>query len=86
MLSTNTDEQYIEELTEYVGIPSVSRDATPEVMHQAASWLVSQLGFANARVEETGGHPLVRGEWIADRRRTHHPRLRSLRRTADGQS
>jgi acetylornithine deacetylase/succinyl-diaminopimelate desuccinylase-like protein len=66
MLSTNTDEQYIEELTEYVNIPSISRDATPEVMHRAASWLASQLDFANAYVDETGGHPLVRGEWISD--------------------
>ncbi len=66
MLSTNTDEQYIEELTEYVNIPSISRDATPEVMHRAASWLARQLDFANAYVDETGGHPLVRGEWISD--------------------
>jgi len=66
MLSTNSDEQYIEELTEYVNIPSISRDATPEVMHRAASWLASQLAFANAYVDETGGHPLVRGEWISD--------------------
>ena len=66
MLSTNSDEQYIEELTEYVNIPSISRDATPEVMHRAASWLASQLDFANAYVDETGGHPLVRGEWISD--------------------
>lgn len=66
MLSTDSDEQYIEELSEYVAIPSVSRDATPEVMHKAASWLASQLTFANGYVDETGGHPVVRGEWLAD--------------------
>ena len=66
MLSTNPDEQYIEELSEYVAIPSISRDASPETMHRAASWLASQLTFANAYVDETGGHPLVRGEWISD--------------------
>jgi acetylornithine deacetylase/succinyl-diaminopimelate desuccinylase-like protein len=64
MLSINdTDDAYIEELAQYVAIPSVSRDATPETMNQAANWLVNQLGFANAYVDETGGHPLVRGEW-----------------------
>jgi acetylornithine deacetylase/succinyl-diaminopimelate desuccinylase-like protein len=64
MLSINdTDNAYIEELAQYVAIPSVSRDATHETMSQAANWLVDQLGFANAYVDETGGHPLVRGEW-----------------------
>ncbi|MGC2174537.1 MAG: M20/M25/M40 family metallo-hydrolase [Acidimicrobiales bacterium] len=66
MLSTDSNEQYIEELAEYVAIPSVSRDATPEVMHRAASWLAGQLAFANAFVDETGGHPVVRGEWLSD--------------------
>jgi acetylornithine deacetylase/succinyl-diaminopimelate desuccinylase-like protein len=64
MLSINdTDDAYIEELAEYVAIPSVSRDATHETMERAANWLVNQLPFANAYVDETGGHPLVRGEW-----------------------
>jgi acetylornithine deacetylase/succinyl-diaminopimelate desuccinylase-like protein len=64
MLSINdTDDAYIEELAQYVAIPSVSRDATYETMERAANWLVNQLSFANAYVDETGGHPLVRGEW-----------------------
>jgi acetylornithine deacetylase/succinyl-diaminopimelate desuccinylase-like protein len=64
MLSINdTDDAYIEELAQYVAIPSVSRDATHETMQQAANWLVAQLPFAHAYVDETGGHPLVRGEW-----------------------
>jgi acetylornithine deacetylase/succinyl-diaminopimelate desuccinylase-like protein len=66
MLSINdTDDAYIEELAQYVAIPSVSRDATHETMERAAKWLVHQLGFANAYVDETGGHPLVRAEWHA---------------------
>ena len=66
MLSINdTDDAYIEELAEYVAIPSVSRDATHETMEQAANWLVNQLSFAHAYVDQTGGHPLVRGEWHA---------------------
>jgi acetylornithine deacetylase/succinyl-diaminopimelate desuccinylase-like protein len=64
MLSINdTDDAYIEELAEYVAIPSVSRDASHETMERAANWLVKQLSFAHAYVDETGGHPLVRGEW-----------------------
>lgn len=64
MLSINdTDDAYIEELAQYVAIPSVSRDATHETMQRAANWLVNQLTFAHAYVDETGGHPLVRGEW-----------------------
>jgi acetylornithine deacetylase/succinyl-diaminopimelate desuccinylase-like protein len=67
MLSIDDDDQrYIEELSHYVAIPSISRDATAEVMREAAGWLVGQLAFANAYVDETDGHPLVRGEWIAD--------------------
>lgn len=64
MLSFNdTDDAYIEELSQYVAIPSVSRDATRDTMDQAAKWLVSQLSFANARIENTDGHPLVRADW-----------------------
>jgi acetylornithine deacetylase/succinyl-diaminopimelate desuccinylase-like protein len=59
----DNDADYIEELAQYVAIPSVSRDATREVMNQAANWLVNQLSFANAYVDNTEGHPLVRGEW-----------------------
>jgi acetylornithine deacetylase/succinyl-diaminopimelate desuccinylase-like protein len=67
MLSINPDTQaYLDELTEYVAIPSVSRDATLETMTEAANWLVGQLGFANAYVDATNGHPVVRGEWIED--------------------
>lgn len=58
------DDRYIEELKGYVEIPSVSRDATPEVMQQAAQWLANQLSFANGRVVATSGHPVVRGEWL----------------------
>lgn len=58
------DDRYIEELTTYVGIPSVSRDASPETMQEAAQWLAAQMSFANGRVEPTSGHPVVRGEWV----------------------
>ena len=59
-----TPDSYIAELTTFVEIPSVSRDATAEIMQEAATWLATQISFANGRVEETAGHPVVRGEWL----------------------
>ena len=51
-------------LAEYVAIPSNSRDADPSTMRRAADWIAGRLDFAVGRVEETGGHPVVRGEWL----------------------
>lgn len=59
-----TDDNYLKEIAPYIAIPSVSRDATAETMSQAAHWLADQLSFANGRVVETEGHPVVRGEWL----------------------
>jgi acetylornithine deacetylase/succinyl-diaminopimelate desuccinylase-like protein len=65
MLSFNSaDEEYIEELADYVAIPSVSRDATAETMRSAAEWLAAQLSFADGRVVATAGHPVVRADWL----------------------
>jgi acetylornithine deacetylase/succinyl-diaminopimelate desuccinylase-like protein len=58
------DDRYLSELAEYVAVPSVSRDADHATMTAAANWLAGQLGFAAARVVETDGHPVVRGEWL----------------------
>jgi acetylornithine deacetylase/succinyl-diaminopimelate desuccinylase-like protein len=58
------DTAFIDELAEFVSIPSVSRDARPEVMRQAAEWLTGQLGFATPRIEPTEGHPVVRADWL----------------------
>ena len=57
-------EEVLADLAEYVAIPSDSRSATPETMRAAAEWLTGQLAFAGGRVEETAGHPVVRGEWL----------------------
>jgi acetylornithine deacetylase/succinyl-diaminopimelate desuccinylase-like protein len=51
-------------LAEYVAIPSDSRNADPGTMRRAAEWIAGQLAFAAGRVEETAGHPVVRGEWL----------------------
>jgi acetylornithine deacetylase/succinyl-diaminopimelate desuccinylase-like protein len=58
------DDGYLDELAGLIAIPSVSRDATPETMRAAAQWVALQLSFVNGRVEETAGHPVVRGEWL----------------------
>jgi acetylornithine deacetylase/succinyl-diaminopimelate desuccinylase-like protein len=53
------------ELAEYVAIPSDSRGASTETMREAASWLAAQLEFADGRVVETGGNPVVRADWLS---------------------
>jgi acetylornithine deacetylase/succinyl-diaminopimelate desuccinylase-like protein len=58
------DAGYLSELAEFVAVPSVSRDADPATMLRAAQWLAARLGFAAGRVEQTDGHPVVRGEWL----------------------
>src|SRR5512146_69085 len=52
-------------LAEFVAIPSVSLDpARAGGMRDAADWLAAQLAFANGRVVESDGHPVVLGERI----------------------
>lgn len=65
MLSFNqTDDELFRELAELIALPSVSRDASRDVMRTTAQWLVSRLAFASARVVETEGNPVVLGEWM----------------------
>ena len=59
-----TDDGYLRELSEFVAVPSVSRDAGSGTMLAAAHWLASQLSFAGGRVVQTSGHPVVLGEWL----------------------
>ena len=54
----------VDELAAWVAIPSVSRDAPPATMRAAAEWLAERLVGLDGRVEETPGHPVVRGEWL----------------------
>jgi acetylornithine deacetylase/succinyl-diaminopimelate desuccinylase-like protein len=60
MLSFSEDDAgYVDQLADFVAIPSVSRDADPETMRRAAEWLVDQLQFARGRLVETAGNPVV---------------------------
>jgi acetylornithine deacetylase/succinyl-diaminopimelate desuccinylase-like protein len=63
--SFDDDPRYLRELTEFLGIPSISADPArrPE-LRQAAEWVAAQLAFARGRVVETDGHPVVLGEWL----------------------
>jgi acetylornithine deacetylase/succinyl-diaminopimelate desuccinylase-like protein len=57
-------EHYLPELAQFVAIPSVSRDSHRPDMLAAAQWLAGQLAFANGRLAETDGNPVVLGEWL----------------------
>jgi acetylornithine deacetylase/succinyl-diaminopimelate desuccinylase-like protein len=52
------------ELAEYIAIASDSRGASAETMREAAAWLAAQLEFADGRVVETDGNPIVRADWL----------------------
>src|SRR6478752_4911511 len=65
MAATRSSEQ---ELAALVAIPSVSGDpAHRDDMRRAARWIADRLAFANGRVVESDGHPVVLGELHASR-------------------
>lgn len=65
---TKQRETHLEELNEFLRIPSISAlSEHKEDMHQAAQWLVNSLtkaGLENVSVDETDGHPVVYGDWL----------------------
>jgi acetylornithine deacetylase/succinyl-diaminopimelate desuccinylase-like protein len=65
MADTPSSERLRSVLAEFVAIPSVSLDpARTADMRAAADWVAAQLAFANGRVVESDGHPVVLGERI----------------------
>ena len=58
------DERYLADLTEYVAVASVSRDADRPTMERAAHWIAARIAFAEPQIVETGGHPAVVGAWL----------------------
>ncbi len=66
-LESNQD-RFLEELLEFLRIPSIS--ALPERaedVEQAGHWVAQRLtaaGVENAEVLPTGGHPVVYGDWL----------------------
>ena len=61
------ENRYLEELKEFVRIPSISADPEKvDKMIDCANWVKGQLdnmGMENTEIIETEGHPSVYGEW-----------------------
>jgi acetylornithine deacetylase/succinyl-diaminopimelate desuccinylase-like protein len=66
-INTSRD-RYLEELTQYLAIPSVSAlGEHAGDMRRCADWTADQLraiGLQNVRVIDTPGHPVVCGDWL----------------------
>jgi acetylornithine deacetylase/succinyl-diaminopimelate desuccinylase-like protein len=66
-INVNRD-RYVDELKEYLAIPSIS--ALPHHaadVRRCAEWTsteMSRIGLQNVRLEETPGNPVVYGEWL----------------------
>jgi acetylornithine deacetylase/succinyl-diaminopimelate desuccinylase-like protein len=64
-------DKFLLELKEFLRIPSVSTQASHEPdVRRAAAWLRDRLldaGFPRAEMMPTSGHPIVYGEWMAER-------------------
>ncbi len=61
-------DQFINELLEFLRIPSISSlpDHMPDVQ-QAAEWVEARMkraGIESVRIMPTGGHPVVYGDWL----------------------
>ncbi len=61
-------ERYVEELLEFLRIPSISSlKEHQEDVRNAADWVAARMqaaGIVNATVLSTGGHPVVYGDWL----------------------
>jgi acetylornithine deacetylase/succinyl-diaminopimelate desuccinylase-like protein len=61
-------ERFLNELKDFLAIPSISTDPEHEAdMHAAAEWGAAQLrsiGMEHVQILRTGGHPVVYGDWL----------------------
>lgn len=66
-IKSNFD-NYVEELKEYIRIPSISTlDSNKEDMQRCAEYVKGKLndaGMARTEIFQTKGHPIVYGEWL----------------------
>ncbi len=64
----NNKEQNLQELFEFLRIPSISSQQSHKAdINKAAEWLVENLkksGIENAKLIPTDGHPLIYAEWL----------------------
>ncbi len=62
------EKQHLEELCEFLSIPSISSlPENADDVRRAGDWVADRLksaGLEQVRVLETGGHPVVYGEWL----------------------
>ena len=62
------ESQYVDELIEFLRIPSISAlSEHAEDVKRAGEWVAARLqsaGMENVQVLETGGHPVVYGDWL----------------------
>jgi acetylornithine deacetylase/succinyl-diaminopimelate desuccinylase-like protein len=64
MAATRSSE-LLAELAAFLAIPSISVEPEHEAdMRRAAAWVAEELAWANGRVVETEGHPVVLAEWL----------------------
>lgn len=72
----NNQNRFIEQLREWLAIPSISTlSENKGDVRRAADWVKERLaaiGFPEAKIISTKGHPLVYAEWLVD---THQPTL-----------
>ncbi len=65
---TENREKHLEELSEFLRIPSISSlSEHKEDIQSAAKWLadkLEKLNIENVSVDQTAGHPVVYGEWL----------------------
>ena len=68
ILSENEKKKYLNELFEFLKLPSISADSRyKDTMIQTADWLSNELlksGCDSSKVYQTNGHPIVYGEKI----------------------
>jgi acetylornithine deacetylase/succinyl-diaminopimelate desuccinylase-like protein len=64
-MAATPSSELLAELGAFLAIPSVSVEPAHEAdMRRAAAWVAAELGWANGRVVETEGHPVVLAEWL----------------------
>ncbi|MEE9219581.1 MAG: dipeptidase [Acidobacteriota bacterium] len=64
----SSEESHLEELQEFLRIPSISADSSHEKdMVRCAEWVsksLKRIGLERTEIFRTAGHPLVYGEWL----------------------
>ncbi|MER2000504.1 MAG: M20/M25/M40 family metallo-hydrolase, partial [Lysinibacillus sp.] len=65
---TKNRDKHLTELNEFLRIPSISSlSEHKQDMQLAAAWLAAamkRVNLENVRIDETGGHPVVYGDWL----------------------